>query len=84
MLTPNELCITALQRISTANYNSSTLSVAISGTGPRHASTGEVAYLERLVERYGGDVEHMARDRKLNPEQRTVGELRRGLRRAGL
>jgi nucleolar protein 16 len=41
-----------------------------------------VAYLERLVKKHGGDVERMAKDRKLNPEQRTVGELRRGLRRA--
>lgn len=66
------------------NPNSTTLSAAISGVGPRHASTGELAYLDRLVQKYGDDIERMARDRKLNPEQRTAGELRRGLKRAGI
>ena len=44
----------------------------------------EITYLKKLVEGYGEDVERMAKDRKLNPEQRTVGELRRALGRAGL
>ncbi|KAJ7871407.1 ribosome biogenesis protein Nop16 [Mycena olivaceomarginata] len=51
--------------------------------GPRHASGGEVAYLKRLVDKYGTDVEQMARDRKLNAEQRTVGQLTRSLKRCG-
>ena len=38
--------------------------------------------MRRLVGRHGGDVEAMARDRKLNPDQRTVGELTR-LKKAG-
>ncbi|KAJ7445720.1 ribosome biogenesis protein Nop16 [Mycena galericulata] len=76
--------VEALERISSSNNNSATtLSAAISGAGPRHASGGEVAYLQRLVDKYGSDVEHMAKDRKLNPEQRTVGQLTRSLKRCG-
>ena len=58
---------------------STTLSVPISGIGSRHVSSGEIKYLEPLVKKYGGDVQAMSRDRKLNPEQRTVGQLRRAL-----
>ncbi|KAF8078104.1 ribosome biogenesis protein Nop16 [Lyophyllum atratum] len=77
--------VQALERISTTvNQNSTTLSAPLSDAGPRHASAGEVAYLERLVTKYGEDVERMARDRKLNPEQRTAGVLRRALKKAGL
>ncbi|KAJ7724060.1 ribosome biogenesis protein Nop16 [Mycena maculata] len=77
--------VQALERISSTNNNATTtLSVAISGAGPRHASAGEVAYLQRLVDTHGTDVEQMARDRKLNPEQRTVGQLKRSLKRCGL
>jgi nucleolar protein 16 len=39
----------------------------------------ERRYLDRLVEKHGMDVEGMARDVGLNYEQRTVGELRRGV-----
>jgi nucleolar protein 16 len=39
--------------------------------------------LTRLVARHREDVEAMARDRKLNPDQRTVGELMRLIRKAG-
>lgn len=56
--------------------------VSGANSGPRHASAGELGYLERLVARHGRDVEGMARDMKLNWEQRTAGELWRGLRRA--
>ncbi|KAI0807137.1 ribosome biogenesis protein Nop16 [Fomes fomentarius] len=49
----------------------------------RFASTGERGQLQRLVGRYGEDVEAMARDRKMNAEQRTAGELRRAIRKAG-
>ncbi|KAJ7836993.1 ribosome biogenesis protein Nop16 [Mycena olivaceomarginata] len=73
-----------LERIASSTHNTSTtLSVPISGAGPRHASGGEVAYLKRLVDKYGTDVEQMARDRKLNAEQRTVGQLTRSLKRCG-
>ncbi|KAJ7168233.1 ribosome biogenesis protein Nop16 [Mycena crocata] len=76
--------VEALERISSTNaYTTTTLSAAISGAGPRHASGGEVAYLQRLVDTHGTDVEQMARDRKLNPEQRTEGQLRRSLKRCG-
>jgi len=54
-----------------------------STSGPRYTSSLETLYLSRLVRRHGEDVENMARDRRLNPEQRTAGELRRGIRRAG-
>lgn len=61
-----------------------TISAPLTGVGPRHAAHGEIAYLRRLVDKYGEDVEKMARDRKLNAEQRTAGELRRALRRAAM
>jgi len=50
---------------------------------PRFLSEGEAGYLRRLVGRHGEDMEAMARDRKLNPDQRTVGELRRLMKKAG-
>lgn len=43
----------------------------------RHASDGEVAWAAKLVEKYGDDYEKMFRDRKLNPNQQTVGQIRR-------
>ena len=66
---------TALEHISVA---AKTMTIA------RHASQGEIKYLQRLVDKYGNDMEQMARDRKLNADQRTAGELRRALKRAGL
>jgi len=48
----------------------------------RFSSKGEVTFLQKLISRHGRDVEAMARDRRLNPEQRTEGELRRAIRRA--
>ncbi|KZT69010.1 hypothetical protein DAEQUDRAFT_727194 [Daedalea quercina L-15889] len=50
---------------------------------PRFASTGEQATLRHLVSKYGEDVESMAKDRTLNPDQRTAGELSRAIRKAG-
>ncbi|RDB21307.1 Nucleolar protein 16 [Hypsizygus marmoreus] len=77
--------VEALERISsTVNQSSNTLSVPLSGAGPRHSSSGERRYLERLVSKYGRDTEKMAKDRKLNPDQRTAGALRRALKKAGL
>ncbi|KAH7909714.1 ribosome biogenesis protein Nop16 [Hygrophoropsis aurantiaca] len=49
----------------------------------RHTSNGERSYLSRLVGRYGEDYEKMSKDRRLNPEQKTVGALKRAIRRAG-
>ncbi|TFK55185.1 hypothetical protein OE88DRAFT_1732448 [Heliocybe sulcata] len=55
-----------------------------SGTRPiRHSSSSEVGYLQRLVNKHGMDVEAMARDRKLNVDQRTAGELARAIKKAG-
>jgi nucleolar protein 16 len=47
-------------------------------------SSGEIKYLEPLVKKFGDNVHAMSQDRKLNPEQRTVGQLRRALRKSGL
>jgi len=73
-----------LQQISALASRSPTLSVPLSGIGSRHVSSGEIKYLKPLVKTYGNDIEGMAGDLKLNPEQRTVGQLRRALRKAGL
>jgi hypothetical protein len=45
----------------------------------RYVSQQERVYISRLVEKYGDDVGKMARDVTLNFEQRTEGELRRGI-----
>ncbi|OJA17430.1 hypothetical protein AZE42_04813, partial [Rhizopogon vesiculosus] len=50
---------------------------------PRHSSCGERSYLARLIQKYGDDYDSMARDRRLNTEQKTVGELKRAVGRAG-
>ncbi|KAG2348501.1 hypothetical protein BDR05DRAFT_925989 [Suillus weaverae] len=50
---------------------------------PRHSSCGERSYLARLIQKYGDNYERMSRDRRLNPEQKTVGELRRAVGKAG-
>ncbi|KAI9064320.1 hypothetical protein FKP32DRAFT_1570565 [Trametes sanguinea] len=59
------------------------LSETRGGRVPRFTSKGEQAALRRLVAKYGEDVEAMAKDRKLNPDQRTAGELKRAIRKAG-
>jgi Ribosome biogenesis protein Nop16 len=64
-----------------------TLALERLGTGsvtPRHSSAGELTYLQRLLTRHGTNVAAMAVDHGLNYEQRTEGELRRGLYRAGV
>ncbi|KAF7975309.1 hypothetical protein HWV62_10090 [Athelia sp. TMB] len=67
--------VKSLERLSAAGTASS---------GPRHSSTLETLYLRRLVAKHKDDVDAMARDRRLNPEQRTVGQLRRGLKKAAI
>ncbi|KAI8998746.1 ribosome biogenesis protein Nop16 [Trametes punicea] len=59
------------------------LSETRGGPVRRYTSQGELTTLRRLVARYGEDVEAMARDRKLNADQRTAGELQRAIRKAG-
>ena len=49
----------------------------------RYTSAGEFSWLAELVQAHGEDVEAMARDRKRNLWQRTPGEIRRALRKAG-
>lgn len=49
----------------------------------RHSSNGESKLLRNLIVKYGDDVEGMVRDRKLNPDQRTAGVLRRAIKKAG-
>lgn len=78
-----QLCL-ELERISASATGSTTLSVPLSGTGSRHVSSGEIKYLKPLLKTYGNNIEGMAGDLKLNPEQRTVGQLRRALKKAGL
>jgi len=50
---------------------------------PRFTSKGEMIFLQKLMSKHGRDVEAMTRDRKLNPDQRTEGEIRRAIKNAG-
>jgi len=76
--------VNQLECISASATGSTTLSVPLSGAGSRHVSSGEVKYLRPLLKTHGNNIEGMAGDLKLNPEQRTVGQLRRALKKAGL
>lgn len=49
----------------------------------RHTSTSEHVWLEQLVQKYGDDTESMARDLKLNVWQKTSGEIKRMIKKAG-
>ncbi|KAI8840557.1 ribosome biogenesis protein Nop16 [Chytridium lagenaria] len=48
----------------------------------RHVSDQEVLVFQKLVEKWGSDVEGMARDRKLNVYQLTAGQIKRKLGRS--
>ncbi|KAJ4488458.1 ribosome biogenesis protein Nop16 [Lentinula aciculospora] len=61
-----------------------TLSALPTGVRPRHTSKRELESLQRLMNKHKGDVEAMARDRRLNAMQRTTGELTRAFKRAGM
>ncbi|KAF9483840.1 hypothetical protein BDN70DRAFT_873222 [Pholiota conissans] len=80
----NESLVHKLEEIAASATGTTTLSVPLSGIGSRHVSTGEIKYLDKLVKKYGNNIEGMAGDVKLNPEQRTVGQLRRALKKAKL
>lgn len=47
---------------------------------PRHQSQREQEWIQRLVEKYGDNIQAMVRDRKLNPFQQSEGDLRRRIR----
>ncbi|KAJ7582616.1 ribosome biogenesis protein Nop16 [Mycena floridula] len=80
----SQTAVKSLESISVTTSNSkNTISASITGVGARHASVGEKAYLQRLLDKYGGNISAMAKDRKLNSEQRTEAQLRRALNRAG-
>ncbi|KAF9052696.1 ribosome biogenesis protein Nop16 [Panaeolus papilionaceus] len=79
----NQQLIEDLSAISAPRTGTNTLSVPISGVGARHVSAGELKYLNPLIQKYGGDITAMARDRRFNPEQRTSGQLKRSLKKAG-
>ncbi len=49
----------------------------------RHTSQLEAQWLYDLVSKYGEDTEAMAKDRKLNVWQKTEGEIRRAIKKAG-
>ncbi|WWC63082.1 uncharacterized protein I303_105681 [Kwoniella dejecticola CBS 10117] len=49
----------------------------------RHSSTSEKTWLKSLVRKYDDDYESMARDRKLNVWQKTQGEIKRMVKKAG-
>ncbi len=40
-------------------------------------------FLQKLISKHGQDVVAMTRDRRLNPDQRTEGEIRRAIKKAG-
>lgn len=44
---------------------------------PRHQSTGEKEWIEALVAKHGDDYDRMFRDRKLNPMQQSVGQIKK-------
>ncbi|KAJ3761134.1 ribosome biogenesis protein Nop16 [Lentinula raphanica] len=85
----NTTVVTELETLSTLapsnEFNQSpTLSASLTGVGSRHTSERERMYLQRLLDKHKGDVEAMAKDRKLNTAQRTAGELTRAFKRAGM
>lgn len=49
----------------------------------RHSSMSERTWLQQLVDKYGDDTERMARDPKLNVWQKTDGEIKRMIKKAG-
>ncbi|KAK8854955.1 nucleolar protein 16 [Kwoniella newhampshirensis] len=49
----------------------------------RHTSTSERTWLQHLIDRYGDDTESMAKDHKLNVWQKTEGEIKRMIKKAG-
>lgn len=53
------------------------------GPVPRFTCKGEIVFLQKLISKHGRDVTAMIRDGRLNPDQRTEGEIRRAIKKAG-
>lgn len=53
---------------------------AVLAKKPRHTSQREGEWIEKLLQKHGDDYAAMARDRKLNPMQQTVGDIKRRIR----
>ncbi|PWY75116.1 hypothetical protein BO70DRAFT_319221 [Aspergillus heteromorphus CBS 117.55] len=51
--------------------------VSVKAKKPRHQSKREEEWVQRLVEKHGDNYIAMARDRKLNPMQQSIGDLKR-------
>ncbi|KAK4683854.1 nucleolar protein 16, partial [Tremellales sp. Uapishka_1] len=49
----------------------------------RYSSTSETAWLKNMVVKYGDDYEAMTRDHKVNVWQKTQGEIKRMIKKAG-
>jgi len=49
----------------------------------RHSSALEINWLKQCIAKHGDDIEAICRDKKLNIWQRTSGEVRRALQKAG-
>lgn len=56
---------------------------ATSAPVKRHTSTSEKTWLHHLVQKHGDDAEAMAADLKLNVWQKTQGEIKRMIKKAG-
>lgn len=51
---------------------------------PREASNGELEWLRRIKEKYGDDYTKAAKDRRVNPMQQTVGNIKKRAQKAML
>lgn len=56
---------------------------SIKASSLRYASPAEVEYLRSLVKKHGTDIQAMARDYKLNQDQRTAGQLKKAFAKCG-
>lgn len=56
---------------------------SIKASSLRYASSAEQEYLRSLVQKHGSDIQAMAKDFKLNQDQRTAGQLKKAFARCG-
>ena len=82
-------CLSSLYKYQVASERPHTDQIALealaatSAPVKRHSSTSEHVWLEQLVSKYGDDTEAMSRDMKLNVWQKTSGEMKRMIKKAG-